>query len=318
MIGIHIIEPTVEFITPNHHEWWDEDSIRLLEECGRVSHKSEGRITEDSALPFLKRVAIDKGHQNILEHATFTVCFISSRAMSHQLVRTRIASYTQSSQRYCDYSKDSKAPGKVLPVIMPPSIVGGSTCLWGQRIFFNTENILILENGCRLIDYLQPLIDEDKLTSVDVVSGSGWCANQINAYMAYLSARDCGVPPEDARYHLTNATKTEVYTTMNFAMWRHWLGHPVRGRCFNPHAQWEIKMLARQVYEKLVKDLPILFEDLPYKTIFTQKELAIISTLLTRYDIESDCEITGMKPAEQKQFFSKLANLEPLMDKLST
>lgn len=63
-------------------------------------------LTEQEALDFL-RMVIGFGHVSVTEHATFTFSIEGiSRACSHQLVRHRVASYTQQSQRYVKFKKD--------------------------------------------------------------------------------------------------------------------------------------------------------------------------------------------------------------------
>lgn len=80
----------------------------LVEHAGRACYRSEPR---DDPARFL-RARIREGHESIVEHAsvTFDISGIS-RACSHQLVRHRIASYSQESQRYVDMS----APEFVVP-----------------------------------------------------------------------------------------------------------------------------------------------------------------------------------------------------------
>jgi thymidylate synthase (FAD) len=80
------------------------DAEKLIETAGRISHLSYDKQTEDSYKGFIKRI-IKLGHFSILEHAyaTFKISEIS-RACSHQLVRHRICSFTQQSQRYVDES----------------------------------------------------------------------------------------------------------------------------------------------------------------------------------------------------------------------
>lgn len=80
------------------------DAEKLIETAGRISHLSYDKQTEDSYKEFIKRI-IKLGHFSILEHAyaTFKISGIS-RACSHQLVRHRICSITQQSQRYVDES----------------------------------------------------------------------------------------------------------------------------------------------------------------------------------------------------------------------
>lgn len=60
-------------------------------------------ITPENKIKLLSAV-IRSGHHSVLEHQTLTF-FISgvSRALTHQLVRHRIASYSQQSQRYCEF-----------------------------------------------------------------------------------------------------------------------------------------------------------------------------------------------------------------------
>ena len=79
--------------------------LKFIEKCGRTCYKSEDRITEDSCKSFVNSIT-RSGHHSVLEHISFTVKFIISRATSHQLVRHRLMSVSQESQRYCNYSLD--------------------------------------------------------------------------------------------------------------------------------------------------------------------------------------------------------------------
>ena len=78
---------------------------QLLELAGRVCYKSEDRITNDSAASFIQRMH-DSKHESVLEHAAITVRFVCDRGVSHELVRHRLASFSQESTRYCNYGKD--------------------------------------------------------------------------------------------------------------------------------------------------------------------------------------------------------------------
>jgi len=72
-------------------------------------------IDIENAKQKIKRVT-GYGHASIIEHASFTFSIEdASRAMTHQLVRHRIASYTQQSQRYVTYDTVEK-------YVTPPSI----------------------------------------------------------------------------------------------------------------------------------------------------------------------------------------------------
>ncbi len=106
---MEIIEPSVSIM-----DAIDETEILTkLELCGRTAYKSESKITKDSAAKFIGGL-IKSGHRSVLEHVSITVRIICDRGVSHELVRHRIASYTQESTRYCNYSK------KGIVFIRPP------------------------------------------------------------------------------------------------------------------------------------------------------------------------------------------------------
>ena len=99
---MRIVNPSVEILTP-----LDADKVyKHLEQCGRVCYKSEDKTAPGSAEKFLKRIVLS-GHESVLEHFSVTFKIVCDRSVSHQIVRHRIASYSQESQRYCNYRKDS-------------------------------------------------------------------------------------------------------------------------------------------------------------------------------------------------------------------
>lgn len=78
------------------------------------------------------------------------------------------------------------------------------------------------------------------------------------SYDDYCKLRDQGVPAEDARFILPNASKTEVVVTSNLRNWR----HMIKERGLNSHAQWEIRKLFLDVLYELNHYLPVCFGDL--------------------------------------------------------
>lgn len=85
------------FITP--------DAEKLIEKAGRTSYMSFDKQSQNTEKGFV-RMLIKNGHHSVLEHAyaTFKI-FGVSRAFTHQLVRHRLCSYTQQSQRHVDERK---------------------------------------------------------------------------------------------------------------------------------------------------------------------------------------------------------------------
>lgn len=81
-----------------------EKILKNLERYGRTCYKSEDKIAAGSSRDFIKRI-IASGHESIIEHEKVTVRVVCDRGVSHEIVRHRIASYSQESTRYCDYLK---------------------------------------------------------------------------------------------------------------------------------------------------------------------------------------------------------------------
>ena len=155
----------------------------------------------------LVRKLVKMGHLSTVEHVTFTFGIEGvSRALSHQLVRHRIASYSQQSQRYVD--------GAHFGYVVPPSVQ---------------------ENEEALHTF------ETQMTS---------------ATAAYAILRDCGIPAEDARFVLPNATDTKIICTFNVRSLYNFFEH----RCCN-RAQWEIRELAWKMLQLCREVAPVLFEN---------------------------------------------------------
>jgi thymidylate synthase (FAD) len=179
---VEIIEPHSIVLYPTRLAV--EDFPRVLEVAGRTCYKSEDKITLESNKKFVEKIR-DSGHHSVLEHCSITVKIVGDRSMSHQLVRHRIAAFSQESMRYCDYSRD-KFGGK-LQVICPPKIQ---------------------QEGANRVDKFVR-----------------WSRCVEECYRAYLDLREMGVPAEDARSVLPQSTKTEVVTTFNVRQWRHVFEH---------------------------------------------------------------------------------------------
>ena len=95
--------------------------LKQIELAGRTAYKSEDKITPDSAKDFVKMIR-GRGHLSVFEHQFVTVRVICDRGVSHEIVRHRLAAYTQESTRYCNYTKGKF--GRELSVIEP--------CFWTQ------------------------------------------------------------------------------------------------------------------------------------------------------------------------------------------
>ncbi len=98
---MRVIAPYFEFM----QEINGREILQNIERCGRTCYKSENLITDTSAETFVANI-LKRGHESVIEHEKVTVRVICDRGVSHEIVRHRIASYSQESTRYCNYQKD--------------------------------------------------------------------------------------------------------------------------------------------------------------------------------------------------------------------
>ena len=112
-----IVEAAVELVS----EVDAEKIMKHIERAGRVCYKSESRISDKSAEKFIANI-IKSGHESVIEHVSLTFKIICDRGVTHEIVRHRLASYSQSSTRYCNYASDKF--GNELTFIKP--------CFWNE------------------------------------------------------------------------------------------------------------------------------------------------------------------------------------------
>ncbi|HQM23858.1 MAG TPA: FAD-dependent thymidylate synthase [Kiritimatiellia bacterium] len=108
-----IIKPSVTL------EWITPDALSVIERAGRTCYKSEYKSDADPGT-FVRRL-IKRGHLSVIEHAVASLRIVCDRGVSHEIVRHRLASYSQESTRYCNYS--SGRFEKKISVIIPDHLV---------------------------------------------------------------------------------------------------------------------------------------------------------------------------------------------------
>lgn len=98
-----VIKPSFEILTVIDAE----KMLGNIERAGRTCYKSSSPFNYDSAKRFVRSL-IDSKHESVLEHESISVRIICDRGVSHELVRHRIASYSQESTRFCNYAKSTE------------------------------------------------------------------------------------------------------------------------------------------------------------------------------------------------------------------
>lgn len=114
-----IVSPSFEILT----EVEPKALLARLEKAGRTCYRSESRITEDSAVKFIKTI-MNSGHLSVIEHESVSVRLVCDRGVTHELVRHRLASFSQESTRYVNYGRGPE--GRGLVVVKPVFFEEGS------------------------------------------------------------------------------------------------------------------------------------------------------------------------------------------------
>jgi thymidylate synthase (FAD) len=142
---MRVINQSIEFITPLN----GLQILERIEEISRVCYKSEDLIKEGSAEKLVTSL-VKNGHYAMIEHCTISIKVITDRSVSHEIVRHRMASYAQESQRYINYSKDKF--GNEITFVKPNywEINSPSYLLWESACRLAEQNyLMLLEDGAK-------------------------------------------------------------------------------------------------------------------------------------------------------------------------
>lgn len=161
------------------------EQLRYIEEAGRICYRSDKGNTGVEQCDFFIRSLIKKDHESVIEHSCLTVIFSNvSRGFTHEMVRHRLAAFSQESTRYVDYDGGTMdLETAELSIVMPPH----------QDIEYSGD-------------------------AAGLSSGHNLAYRQEEEYK-YL--RRAGWPPQDARQFLPIGIAAKIAVTANFREWRH-------------------------------------------------------------------------------------------------
>lgn len=235
-----------------------KEMLKHIERCAKKCYQAEHNISETSYKTFVQKL-IDNKHESTIEHISITVDFITSRGVTHELVRHRLCSFSQESTRYCNYTKDKFgneltfiAPEffdiKEEPVNVDLSLVDNSTGLenetnkkskWQSLVssFFGNNKF----SKKYKVNTFDLFVLHAKFTEL--------CYN--------LMINKMGKTPQQAREILPNCLKTEISITANLREWRHILDL----RC-SKFAHPEMRALMFPLLEEFNDILPEIFKDI--------------------------------------------------------
>lgn len=185
-------------------------------------------LTEEKTESFIDML-VSVGHESVMEHVSFTFGIEGiSRACSHQLVRHRIASYSQKSQRYVNEN--------AFEYIIPPNIAENAEA----SAEFERVMCELNESYTKIADILTEKHKQE------------FISQGMDEKTARTKARK--LANEDARFILPNACETKIVVTMNVRSLFNFFRH----RCCN-RAQWEIRAVANEMLRLCLETAPNIF-----------------------------------------------------------
>ncbi len=198
-------------------------------------------LDEEKTASFVNMLA-EIGHASPMEHASFTFGIEGiSRACSHQLVRHRIASYSQQSQRYVD--------GNSFEFVTPPEIESDEHCseVYSRVIELQKQAYAEIRDALVVKYILKETGAEYSGTDAEIIES--YKAQNKQKCSAFIKKAN-----EDARYILPNACTTKIVCTFNARSLENFFAH----RCCN-RAQWEIREVAYQMLMLVKEVAPHIF-----------------------------------------------------------
>ena len=172
-----------------------KNPVRKIANAARVCYDSKPKYLEEET-KFVKSL-ISAGHLTPFEHVSASVELTCSRATSHEIVRHRLASFNQQSQRYVDYSKE-------ISFVRP---------IWTYAEYYNEHNELA------------------------EIAYTSWLKQISSIPVQYMTLLGLVKKPEFARECLPNSTATTIIMTANFREWMHIFDLRAFGKTGRPHPE---------------------------------------------------------------------------------
>lgn len=264
-----------------------EGVYKQIEKVGRVCYKSEDKITEDSAKPFVDRM-IKSGHGAMLEHGTVYLYIRRKGNESLEVDRYLLNPYSKVVFSQSPNSRDMEIYITTnlrvlvengwlddLQYICEPTeyherrVTVHFVCDRGVSHEFVRHRVMsFAQESTRYCNYskdkfgneltfIQPCwLDDERLKLYgpyhtvirDKSPESIFIANLNNAERDYLDLIGLGWKPQEARAVLPNSLKTELVVTGFTSDWNHFFDLRARGTTGAPHPQ------AKELAEPLMRE----------------------------------------------------------------
>lgn len=274
-----LINPSVELITQAPGL---EGIYKQVERVGRVCYKSEDKITEDSAKPFVDRM-IKSGHGAMLEHGTIylfipwneyydkkTIKYLYNKYSVNNGVKD-VGVYITTNLRvlvengWLDDLKYICEPTEFHERRVTVHFV----CDRGVSHEFVRHRVMsFAQESTRYCNYSKDKFDNELTFIIPVwvntncpnkeqegpsVASMKWSTAMLNAESSYKVLLEMGWTPQQARAVLPNSLKTELVVTGFVSDWKHFFDLRYRGTTGAPHP--DAKQVASMAHDLMLKEL---------------------------------------------------------------
>ncbi len=253
ILNIEKVKPRVKLIQ------YIGNAPRIIASAGKLTLSPKefqeiyDRMTHEKINIWIKEL-VRRGHGSPLEHSIYIFEVTCSRVASHQLVRHRIASYTQLSQRYSD-----KYLRRMVRMIGEKIDIDILDKPGGRRDYLEYSTAIMkyldMDPG---FEELLDIVGEAFIIPPTIIGrgDKGFMEKLLESIASYYRLLGLGIPYEDARFILPQAVKTKILVSMNAReLIENFL--PLR-MC--SHAQWEIRYIAWRLWRILAEIHPTLFK----------------------------------------------------------
>lgn len=205
---------------------------QTIVEIARVSSSRKDKSAQPEGLI---NYLIKNKHWSPFEHGFITMEIETSKAIGIQLLRHRSFTFQEFSQRYQDVGKLSE-----------------------EGMFEDIElRKQATDNRQSSTEVFEPMLGKNKNFPADSIIRQHLKVTEE----IYKQLLEVGVAREQARMILPMATKTRIYMTGSVRSWIHFLGLRDDG-----HAQKEIQLIAREIKNILIDELPTISNALEWRT----------------------------------------------------
>lgn len=255
------METALKVVVLSHTPEFEQNIVRGAKLCYSSAdiESLRDKVTPAEAEKFLNMI-MGLGHGSVLEHSCITFGIEGvSRSLTHQLVRHRIASYSQKSQRYVKEGQFTYVVPKEIKRIPDAHSAYLQSMKLAQNIYDTIVETIMLQHiydACYELEKQGVTSDDVWLINCDIKNTD---KNRVlKAYKEYNKKHYSQIEKiaiENARYVLPNACETKIQVTMNVRTLFNFFKERLCDR-----AQEEIRDLAFEMWKVCMEISPTIFK----------------------------------------------------------